>query len=1661
MGRQRGHGDHGNQAGVRAAERGCRRARACTRTWSCPPPILAEDFMKEPPPVPSAMGPDDEIAWKNASSDGDNPFVKVIEDLIARINFSIKDVSAILKSRDHRYQLTFSVPEVDIQDASDDQTMRRQLICQSLSISDPDGTVWTHTGESTGLTICVDVDRHINQVETELVCENLELYVTPAGMVLLEKVMSSLQGESPQSSSNRRSPGSGFGSPRSPDPTSSTRRSVNWQRSGMHRMSSAWAESKMSDTMYASAMSYNNSTASFYTAGGGGGPSMAASTYSTQSHSHLQSANQSVPVALKTSFLLQNFKLYAALSPQISRSCPNPHPAPRLCVPEYEFVINLTSLFACERRPGRWEITASSFSISERAEANDGRTGKRRVNLFDSDLPDSDFQLTADGRLWVSSDPPPSLWQAELEQSFGDARSPSSPSLPDVSNEQVLKISLSTDGISISLLPVHLRLDPAIVDRAQSFLTAVNRASETGKHIHTPSQDNPPFGNLAGSPLSQISDPLEFLMEDLESTSSPSPRAEYSGRGRGQLQISLECPLLRLWVEQLLILDLRSLFVHLSPKGCFSAHCKDIAMFLRRSRYSQVVHANPGMAECIAKISGKGEDRPGLEMRKDAVFGGNWALEMPKHPSPGIRLDLPYVWLRLTRESTNALKSIKLSSQPSQPSPPCPTYPSTPSRLRSSDTQATVFSITSKEFRITANCAPNTSVIPPRAHDYEFSLTSFHVKGFSTPSSFSMSMAANLLHFSESGQPIFAPSVTMSAAGESPMGTLVFRKDATKDTVFEVLLQKTEWNLRPCRSAILAMWKDIALLFKDPAADANDSPSSAESRSVPPPPAGAHSHPGKAKGEPRVEFFMDFVDCHIRCGKCESRAELLLALDKLEVSLSSQAWDFDVGKAKGFLVEDTRRLDTAVLRRGRQRQKSNLHISSDAFFRHLGYLKAFTAIGVKVHVIPPGMNAIQGAGFEIAVSNEALNVEVCSDSLDTLAETLQFFEDIKASTKAPTKLTVVTSAPAEPTREFDLTQSIDEDTFRIRHSTVDESHMSASSIPPVVQAPAPVDPENAPDFFDVPTLEMDANRRPSNRFSSMGSGSSSPAAKRDATFLLDEDNDLEIHENFFVVPTKDEASSDAVAIATPFDFRLRLDGCNFMVRLFEGLDWVHEDLKSNQPRHQGMSLQPSSDMGMESPDAQDYFEVPEYGIPEKPSGPRTKNSVQIVASGIRGMFTTWEDSRKRSPSGSLDKKNVNPTISTNTFRASTVSRLSLEVQDLEIIDDVSTSTWKKFATRYRDVSSDVAARPMLSVELSGIRVSPEHTEYRLNVSMVPLRFNIDQDALVVLLSFIPTEASREQDIFFQHVVIDTILLRIDYKPKHLNYKQLRHGNFLELLNFFSLEGAMMTLRQVKVSGVQGSRLGKEIVSRWIPSIKAGNVVEGVGAVRNLKNIGKGMVDLVLVPIDQYMKHGRIVTGLQRGAQTFAWTAVEETLDLTARLAVGTHVLLEHADEILNTGNAVSFGTGMHPSGSPSHSRQDIAGSSESLSDYDNSIGSSGVSSKYSTQPGSLKEGISEAWKVLGRTIVAMPTEVSDGRQVIKAVPVAVLRPMIGATEAVSKALLGMRNSVNPKRKLDIEDVSSIALFILNLCRGHESHYHPSSTEIQTQEFLKLSRVVLK
>ncbi|RCI05217.1 autophagy- protein 2 [Rhizopus stolonifer] len=339
----------------------------------------------------------------------------------------------------------------------------------------------------------------------------------------------------------------------------------------------------------------------------------------------------------------------------------------------------------------------------------------------------------------------------------------------------------------------------------------------------------------------------------------------------------------------------------------------------------------------------------------------------------------------------------------------------------------------------------------------------------------------------------------------------------------------------------------------------------------------------------------------------------------------------------------------------------------------------------------------------------------------------------------------------------------------------------------------------------------------------------------------------------------------------------------------------------------------------------------------------------------------------------------------------------LNIYDISVIDNIKTSAWKKMLGYMKSASvCRENDEGMVHVELTSVRPIPDQQELRLKVKLLPIRLFVDQDALNFLVEFFtfdkmilkstqlidtPKKSERD-DIFFQYVSIHPMTIKIDYKPKYLNYTNLKEGQLAELINLFSLDGAEMSLCAIKLSGITGiDPLLDKLAQAWLPHIKQTQVphmVSGVAPIRSLTNLGTGVADLVLLPVQQYRKDGRIIRGLQKGTLSFARATAIEAIKLSSRIASGTQVILEHADEFF----------ALPPQETPEVIDQNFVYTDEDMA----------------------------------QTILAVPTEEEESNQnVIRAVPVAVIRPMIGLTGAFQSIFNGLRNSIDPVRRLQSED----------------------------------------
>lgn len=328
-------------------------------------------------------------------------------------------------------------------------------------------------------------------------------------------------------------------------------------------------------------------------------------------------------------------------------------------------------------------------------------------------------------------------------------------------------------------------------------------------------------------------------------------------------------------------------------------------------------------------------------------------------------------------------------------------------------------------------------------------------------------------------------------------------------------------------------------------------------------------------------------------------------------------------------------------------------------------------------------------------------------------------------------------------------------------------------------------------------------------------------------------------------------------------------------------------------------------------------------------------------------------------------------------RKDLVSKTSLNVKSIEILDNVHSSVWKKFMTTQRSETNfeRESNSSAISVKLRIVRPRPEmpEEEWRIRVKLLPLRFHVDQDTLEFIIEFgnqiilaqSPTAVNSEGDLepYIQLFELYPLKLKVDYKPKRIDYGELKQGKFAELLNIFQLDGAELALKDVRLTGISGfKKLAEGIAATWLPHVtktQISGMVSGLSPFRSLVNFGSGVADLVLLPAEQYQKDGKLMRGIQKGASAFAKSTTLEAIRLGTKLAVGTQILLEQADDILSFDSSDVSATVI---------RED----------------EEQVASKFSNQPSTVSEGVEMAYQSLSKnitaaaqTIYAIPMEVYE------------------------------------------------------------------------------------
>jgi autophagy-related protein 2 len=190
------------------------------------------------------------------------------------------------------------------------------------------------------------------------------------------------------------------------------------------------------------------------------------------------------------------------------------------------------------------------------------------------------------------------------------------------------------------------------------------------------------------------------------------------------------------------------------------------------------------------------------------------------------------------------------------------------------------------------------------------------------------------------------------------------------------------------------------------------------------------------------------------------------------------------------------------------------------------------------------------------------------------------------------------------------------------------------------------------------------------------------------------------------------------------------------------------------------------------------------------------------------------------------------------------------------------------------------------------------------------------------------------------------------------------------------------------------------------------------------NVGGGFRHLVVVPLREYKKDGRIVRSISKGAAAFARTTGTELVKLGAKVAIGVQTVLQGAEGLLG-----------QPVESPKTGVED-----EDMDEESKQI------SLYANQPVGVLQGLRGGYAGLQRdlilardAIIAVPGEVMEGgnaagvlRAVRKHAPTVILRPAIGVAKAGGQILMGATNSLDPVNLQRADAVSHSCFSLLNM-----------------------------
>lgn len=834
-----------------------------------------------------------------------------------------------------------------------------------------------------------------------------------------------------------------------------------------------------------------------------------------------------------------------------------------------------------------------------------------------------------------------------------------------------------------------------------------------------------------------------------------------------------------------------------------------------------------------------------------------------------------------------------------------------------------------------------------------------------------------------------------------------------------------------------------------------------------------------SKHDPPIKLDIGFQDCLIGLNPLKLDSKMVIALTdaKLEVTLPKggvMRTELNINKTSVLLIDDASNIGQEVPP-GAPRTRYSSSASPQVIdmcargFVDICYMSSAMVI-VNVQPGPGGKDQV-----EIEVRDDLLVLETCADStqtLITLANALKPPTPPSKENKYKTNIVPVqdllASISAEAFGQSEGDYDFDQDFAGAQEMARSESEIGSE----VGDSPLRVEPkfyrhESGEELFDA-TKMSGLSRETSMEETQDGvllTGFDANTSQRSF-----DSEDLEIHDDFFSKApareetvkvwnsnnnTYDDAPAELVRMSP---IKINVRDVHLIWNLFDGYDWVNtrdiitkavEEVENRALERQSRGAAAFEEEEEEETIGDFLFNSIYIGIPanrdphelsraineglndnatetESVATTAFTNATSRTARRLQPRPRRLRLNRSKRHKITFELQGVNvDMVMFPPEEAETLSSIDVRVQNLDIFDHVPTSTWKKFATYDQDQGERELGTSMVHLEILTVKPLPQlgASETVLRVTVLPLRLHVDQDALDFITRFfefkdesIPVHSSPSDVPFVQRAEVNSIPVKLDFKPKRVDYAGLRSGHTTEFMNFIVLEESRLVLRHAIIYGITGfDKLGLTLKAIWTPDVtnnQLPGVIAGLAPVRSLANIGGGFKDLVEIPIREYKKDGRVIRSISKGAAAFARGTGTEIIKFGAKLAVGTQYALQGAEGLL-----------AQPQGESQWDEDDLDEEDKKQI------------SLYADQPTGVIQGIRGGYRSMVRdmnmakdAIIAVPGEVMQSQSaagaaqaVLKRAPTIVFRPAMGVTKVIGKTLMGATNAIDPQNRRRVEE----------------------------------------